>query len=490
VKPALDKWESVKTKHGDKWQGWEDEATPRSVDTFREMWAGGGDDVGCPKTEQLLVHVSSWLRDEKVKKAVAKYADDPEFKKAHDEALALVEKAGTKFCQFTNKIMDEGEKVPATDRQTRANISVNLSGIDMVLHESVSDCSACAATRARIAALKVQFNGEGKQVYEEREAYLNKLSAAADAAWPGLAKNWDAKAKAKKLDAPAALAKIDDWKGAVVHFRGRTQGGKEWMPEYTYVGVLDGVPVCGEYDDAIAASINDVCAKCQLKSYNLDEVIGVVDGVCVAHERVLQRGTRDVFIKGEARDGVRIHIVGVKTPRFGIAEGEGTSLDGNPDLVKEGSASGGSGSSGGSSGRSKAVVWANRLVAWGMCGLLALAGALALAHGSVRYVSQLKDPMAKLGDALGWIGVGVVALGGFWFVAAIVLWAVHLCAFGSLPSVALAMGGATCGLDLLRSKGQLSPETASKLQPLGIVTGLGCLAAAWVHLICWDYPLL
>jgi hypothetical protein len=132
-----------------------------------------------------------------------------------------------------------------------------------------------------------------------------------------------------------------------------------------------------------------------------------------------------------------------------------------------------------------------RFVAWALCAVLGLTGLLALAHGAARFHPPLEVQLKPLGDVPGYAGCGLALFGATWFLAALVLpFVVADVRFGSLPSVTLVLAGAVLGLDLLRSKGKLAPETARTIQPAGILFGLMCLAAAPAHFFFWDVILL
>ena len=468
VKPAVDYWKYCDDNYGKSCAGWEAETTPPTLKDFLQH---SPPSLGCDKTDLFLNEiVQRYLRDDRVTKAVAQFPDDPELKKTFDAAKAALEKAGGKVCSFVGKILDEGEKLPAG--HDREELIQHFYNLKVTINNATQGCSANPATLARIDGLDKRFGQEKVASQAAHEALEKKMIEAANAAWPGLIKPWSS--SWKKIDAPEALSNPAAWKGAVVHFSGGARGvvlnqsGYQYYDDFWFIRSVDGVPVCGHLDPSLAAELERVEKETGVRHEETEEVVGIVDGVCKVRTRIQNPLNRNQMIEGGRVDGVRMRVVALKACTVAVVGGGG---------------------GGGGTGH-VAAHWAHRFIAWGMCALLALAGALALAHGASKFVPQIQEQKVKLGDYLGYAGAGFAAIGVAWFGAAIVLWVLGMCELGSLPSVALVLGGVATGIDLARSKGKITEETASMVQPAAILFGAGCFLAAAVHFFCWDMMLL
>lgn len=482
VKPAIEYWKTCQENYGKEGQGWEQETKPTALADYLHH---SPSTLGCDKTEKFLSEViQRWYGGSTVEDAFKKYPNDPEFKKVADEVSALREKASTKIIAFTNSILDEAEKLP--EGRERKDMATDFYNMRNNVERHAKGSSGVAKIVERIEALKKKWEGDQAANEAAKEAKWKECCDATEAAWPGLASGW--LGKVKKLDANAALKDIGSWKGTVVHFDGGAHGvnmnraGWDWMDDYTFVVSVDGVPVCGDVDGGVRDAIAKVCEKTGIAEDDLQECIGIVEGTCKATQRVK---IFDQYVSGNTLEGVKIRIIAWKACTVCAVAGEGTNLSklkGESDISVN--ASGVSASGGHWFGR-----MVHRLIAWAMCLVLFVSGALCAAHGASRFVPQIQENLAKLGNGLGYAGIGIAVVGALWFVAAIAFWVIWGSG-GSLPSIALFFAGAFVGLDFLRVRGTLKPELASTIQPLGIVLGLGCFAAALIHFLLWDVTLL
>ncbi len=148
----------------------------------------------------------------------------------------------------------------------------------------------------------------------------------------------------------------------------------------------------------------------------------VVEGTCKVWQRVKDRFS-DKLVRGNQIDAVRVRVIGVKEEYCAAAVGVGVSdvLGGSSGNSSSGDSSSGDSSSSGSSGSSGTVHMLHRLLAWCMSFLLLLGGTVAFLHGISRFVPQVQEQKVKLGDYLGYIGIGLAVLGVFWFEVAAVL---------------------------------------------------------------------
>jgi hypothetical protein len=496
VKPAVDYWKYCQENYKKDGEGWEGETTPR---TLKEFLHHSPASLGCDKTEKFLREVvQRFLEDDRLKKALAKYPNDPELKKTNDEATGLLEKAGGKMCSFAAKILDEAEKLPAG--QEREEMVQGFYNFKVTLKNAAQGCSAYAGVVARIDGLDKRFGQEKAQGEAAKAELEKKMLESVAATWPDLIKPWED--KVKKIDANAAVENIGAWKGTVIRFTGGGPGvnlnrsGWSWWDEYDFIVTVDGVPVCGNLDSGLAEAIAAVEKQTGTNQINCAECIGIVDGVCKAHERFKNPLNENEYLRSPPRDGVKFRIVAWNACNIAAACGQGTSLKKLSEFkevsVNEAGStgSGGHSSSSGGGGAGTAGHWIHRFVAWGMCALLGLIGLLAVAHGASKFVPQIEEQKVKLGDYLGYTGAGFVVIGIMWFGAAIVLWVLGMCELGSLPSVAMIFAGASVAIDIARAKGKLAPDTASMIQPVAILFGLGAFLAAAVHFLFWDVMLL
>lgn len=500
VKPMVDYWKYCNDTYAKEGEGWEAETGPSDLKSFLHHSPAS---LGCDKTEKLLSEVvQRFYGSDQVKNALAKFPNDPEVKKTDGEAKALLEKAGGKVCDFAAKILDEGEKLPAgRDRESLIERFYNLK---VTINNATKGCSKNAAVIARIDGLDKRF-GQEKAAGEAAQAELvKKLTDSTNAVWPDMKKAYAS--KFTNIDPADAIENVGKWKGTVLFFEGGGPGvnlnrsGWSYYDDFEFIVEVRGIPICGDFDGGLLEAIKAVRKQTgNVEPYNCEEVIGIVDGLCKATPRVQNPLNHNDYFRDTPQKAVHMRIVAWKACTVAACVGHGTNLAKHPEL-KEVSVSetgstpgGGGGSSSGSSGGAGGGVihFVHRFVAWGMCLLLALAGALALAHGASKFVPQIQEQKAKLGDYLGYAGAGFAVAGVVWFGAAIVLPLIFAdVRFLSLPSVALIFGGAASALDLLRVKGKITPEMAATIQPAGILFGLGCFAAAAAHFLCWDWPLL
>jgi hypothetical protein len=491
VDPAIKYWTYVHDEYAKKFEGWEAETTPTSLADFLHH---SPPSLGCNKTEEFMREVvKRWFDDDRVKKAVAQYPNDPKLKATLDEATGIRDKAGGRVVAFSKSIIDEAEKLPPG--KDRDEFKGHFYNFKNTLNRTTEGCPGNDALIARVDALEKKWEGDKNAAEGAKAALTKQLEQSSNDVWPGMLSSF----KIKKLDAPEALSSNGSWKGTYIHFAGGARGvdlnrsGWDYDGQYYFIVEKDGVPICGNLDGGLEEAIKAVETQTGIERDNECEVVGVIDGTCqvwtLFHYSNGSKSVRDRLV-----NAVRMRIVGLKCVTVAAACGEGTNLkklSGYKDVSV--SESGSASSTGGR--RSGGVVsgffhMIHRLISWGLCALLVLAGALALAHGASKFVPQIQEQKAKLGDYLGYAGAGFAAIGVLWFGAAIVLWVLGMCEFGSLPSVALLFGGVATGIDILRVKGKLKEETASLIQPAGILFGLGCFAAALVHFFFWDVMLL
>jgi hypothetical protein len=503
VQPALSYWTALHEQRMRDAEGWEQETTPPKLAVFLHE---SPPKLGCDKTQHLLRDVVAlWLDDSKTKTAQARFANDAEWKKTYGEAVALRDKAAGKVIGFATALLDEADKLkPGAERDELKTRFFNLKSD---LKRGTEGAPGSVEILERIDGLDKRWAVEQENAAGAQAALVEKLTRAANEVWPDLVAGFQA--KVRKIDASDAFRNSGAWQGSVVHISGGHHGvninraGADWWDSHDFIVEFDGIPVCGNLDAGLSEAVKEVEKRTGVEQDTCEECYAIVDGTCQAWRRVQDPLDSNHWIRGRYPiDGVRMRIVAWKACTIAAAVGKGTNLAklsefkdvavserGHSEHASSGgeSTANGSSSSGSPGGLAHAL---HRLLAWAMCLVLGLAGALAAAHGASKFVPQVREQTGKLGDALGYAGCVFVAIAVLWAGASVVLSFVGWCAFGSLPAGALLLGGVATALDLGRSKGKITAETASLIQPAGIVAGIACWGAALVHLFAWDIALL
>ena len=494
IREAVNSWENdekqVKREH----QGWEEDTKPYEISRVCVGW-----EMGCERTVRFMDRIDRWLESWKV--TLDANPDDPTLKKLCADLETQRTAAQAKISEFRKAVFAEAEKLPPgeqRDTMTSLYRAFLKAGADEGASPKKGQRRKSAGAGPvpgdadlipKITALLERWDGEKSKGKSDKEALIKELIAGSDASWPGLLKGFSL----VKLETSEVLKDPAKWKGKTGKIVGVDLSGSAYEAQQYFIIEVDGVPVCGGLDSGLAASWNAFTAfaeKNALKLGATQEYVGTVEGTCKVWQRV-KRG--DKIVRGDQIDGVKVRIVALKTERFAGAAGHASSLD----SVSTGSVAG---SAGGGTGHIL-----HRLVAWAMCGLLALCGALAVAVGASPFVPAIQEQRAKLGSYLGYAGLAFAGIGVVWFGAAMLFWIVEGDG-GSLPSVALILAGAFTGLVVLRSKGEIkpaptaegaapvptpaSPDMLTTIQPLGVVLGLGCFGAAAIHFLLWDWLLL
>jgi hypothetical protein len=455
LKPALDSWaqcqESLKAG-----EGWEDETLPTTLTSFKGTLGA--------KTESVLGASRRWLSDERVAKALERYADDPTLKPAVEQATKLRDTASEKILRAADASLDEAEKLPVGKK--REELSGVLDDFKGYLEKTTGQGGAKAI--ARVDALAQRWRSEKDNPATVHDVLASSMKIAASEAWSGFTKDYEP--RYLKLDAADAVKHPDAFKDAIVHFEGVGALPQTWEPEFEVIVVRDNVPICGYLDGGLREALAAAEAKTKVAHGDCEECVGVVEGVCVAHERA----------GNSAHEGVRVRILAYKTATIAVCVNKGTSLSRLPSPIEISAKEAGAVSDG--SGKPS---WVRHVVAWLMCLALCLAGALGLFHGACKFVPQLEEKRQKSSEQVGLAGAGVLALGILWFVGAVGFQILFGSGF-SMPSMALILCGGAVSAELLRSNGHLDEETAVAIQPASIVLGLGCFMAAGIHFFFWD----
>jgi hypothetical protein len=496
VKVLERKWAEVGEFITQKQAGWENDKARDLEDVGLSL------KLGCDNSDMVVRVSQNFLDDILFVSALGRYPDATELTKLRDEATAQRDKAMGIVKRIHEEVLSETEKLP---KGKIRNKMADFYRGTLQGHERKSSVKqrhdpwyADEGLFDRMEAIVKSCDKDAKQAKAEASDRLDKLVQAANDAWPGFLRTW----KLEKLEAVEALEKPDAWKGKAVKFSGTDLGGTTYETNYGLIVEIDGVPMCGDYDDLIVSECKKFEAMTGIQLTENDEFVGIIAGTCKVWQRVKDPHNSTKFVRGEQVSGVKMRIVGYKAKGIAVAAGGGSSLDKVDSSAKKGADSQAtdSASENGSSSSSSAsdsarpsgtLHFLHRLVAWAASAMLLLGGLLAFVHGISRFVPQVQEQKAKLGDYLGWLGIGFGLLGALWFGAAAVLPMLSSeVRFGSLPAAALVLAGVVVGLDRARSAGKFDEKLAATLQPIGIAFGAGCFLAALVHVICWDMPLL
>jgi len=488
IDPAVKYWTYCLETYKKDTDGWEAEEGSKTLADYRS------NELGCKKTENLCGEiVQRFFEDDRVKKASAQYANDPALKPTLDQAVAMRDKACGKLIGVAKRIVDLFEKLPPGDE--RKNLEGCFYNFKNELNRFTKGHPEHEAVCARIDAVEKKWKGDVAAAEGAKEALTKSLEKSVNDAWPAML----AAFSVKKLDAPEAIANPGSWKGTYIHFSGGSRGvnlnrsGWDYDDQYYFIVERDGIPICGSLDGGLEEAIKKVEKTTGVALANDEEVVGVIDGTCKVYT-LFHYDNGNKSMRDRLCDGIRMRIVALKGVTIAAAVGQGTNLKSCPEFKDKEFSVSESGSSSSTGGRHSGgggfsfIHFIHRFVAWGMCLLLVICGALAAAHGASKFVPQIQEQKAKLGDYLGYAGIGFGVAGLLWFGTAFVLPLIFEdVRFGSLPSIAMILAGAFVGADLARTKGKLKEETAVMIQPLGILLGLGCFGAAALHFFLWDW---
>lgn len=488
VGPAIKYWAYV-NEQASKWEGWEQEKTAPPI---ADVLGHSPMPLGFEKSESLAEAVTRFLEDERVRKAVKDYASDAELKKIVDEATAKREKAESQICAIANATLAELEKMPASDRVKSALGQLREYHIE----RHTKHCPEHAKTLARAEALAKKWEAEETSAKNAKDALQKKLIETANAVWPDYEKNFEF----TKIDPLDAVANPGNWNGKTIHFHTDSgdmndAGSTYEAGGYDFITEVNGLPVCCRFDPALNATWK---AKHEATGIWPDEsgyndIVAVVEGVGAVQKQtwseITKRHYPDVLLKAPIA-----RVVAFRTQNgFAASCGVGTNLDeisGIPHPECGGSSSGGSGGLvdwyfSASTSSKDGFIWhmLKRLLSYFAALVTFLGGLLAFAWGASRFVPQIAEPLAKLGDNLGKIGAGFAVFAVVWLFATLILWDL-------LPAGALFAAGAFTALDLAKRKEKIAAETVDMIQPLGIALGLAAMGLAGIHVLLWNWPLL
>jgi hypothetical protein len=506
VGPAIKQWKELKEKIAKEYAGWEKSVCPPHT---MGKWDEFQTDFGfnnLKKCTDRIYDVDQFLTgfNDMGQALKSKFKDDPELQGCVKEGKAIESETGELICKIVNQVFDTLEKEVQSKEQHQAAMNQAKNFVRNLDSWHTQFAPSYEATKKRGEAIVGKAEGENAAAAAKVEEWKTKLTASCDPFWTEATKHYS-ESDFVKLNSHDMVLSIGSVKGKKVRFvkAGNWLEG-EFYNDGVYAFIVDANgPVAFKYDagllDAYRKGREATGVHWNQYPDPIEDVIGVVDGTCTVDHQAYSQITKQHYKTGVQTEAVLVRVTSYKSTPWALVEGKGTNLSkipGATDFPVNISGSSGaeagvgvSTSSGGGSSRHGFLHMMHRFMAWGMCALLALGGALALAHGASKFVPAIQEQKVKLGDYLGYAGFGFAGIGVVWFCAAIAFW-VFEGKGGSLPSVALVFAGAFTGLDVLRSKGKLTEETASMIQPAGILLGLACFGAAAIHFLAWDWTLL
>ena len=243
-----------------------------------EQHAGGAGTVEMPKSALALRRLSHFLADNELAKIRAAHGGDAEVQSPFTEARRIRDAAAVKLdaaYQATLAALESGER-PAN--------RIDLEEPSRLAAQARSDLEGTQYAQphaARATALYERWQAEIAADRAAREAKYRELSALADAAWPAIS----AAIKAEDGFDPSDPQS----RGKTVRFTGiRNRIGWDFSGRYDFAMWVNEVPVVGNYDERLNATVNEACGRAGLP---LDEhtdwdVVFIVGGPGKIKQRV------------------------------------------------------------------------------------------------------------------------------------------------------------------------------------------------------------
>ncbi len=245
-------------EYTNEYEGWDKETVGPSFD---ELLHNQGDEMSAfkaPKTVAMIRRANSWFENAYEIDTVKQIGDkDPKIKGLIADMTKTRQAGWTKIEAFAAVILDQAEKTTIT-KDSRDRLET-IANDDLRLNDEGSPNLKSLQSRAMklVAAFDKKTIGDAAA----QEKLYNDLVAAGNKAWPDMVKQTDA---TDGLDAVAALAKIDDFKGKTVRFKGVTNRmGFDYSPNggYDFALTIDGVPCAAKFDKPLAKAFNTLTAK-------------------------------------------------------------------------------------------------------------------------------------------------------------------------------------------------------------------------------------
>ncbi|HZU96919.1 MAG TPA: hypothetical protein VFF73_09520 [Planctomycetota bacterium] len=374
---ALRIWKKIQI--GDEWKS--DEATTPATKFLSGQYAN----AGCERSLRVVEELTGFLENEKVRKALADFPDDPELKAAADRARKTRLEAATKACQVLAKLMDELDSVEPTSEGER------LGHILAVPERAKSATGAPEqpATLARAEALAKKWRDRLEGNKAAASELQKKIAESCGPFWQENTKDFSGFVE---IDPADCLKNLDKWKGKRVRFTNLDNHLKgEYWDDSTlgFVVHVNGMPVALVQDpgltDAIRAAQKAGNVSLSPWPYTVEDAIGVIEGKCVLQGRVYSQLTKQESRTGLTYEAPLVRITSLKQESLAFVEGKGTNLSTIPGLppvpveVR--------GGAGGASGSSSGVGWLFVLLG-GLCFFGTL---VAMAGAAVLYLKMKKD---------------------------------------------------------------------------------------------------
>ncbi|MDB5322704.1 MAG: hypothetical protein JWN40_4335 [Phycisphaerales bacterium] len=266
---------------------------------------------GLSKTTQAIRGTVYWLEDAQTKQTAEQHKDNAVVTATLASARKTLDAAAAKLDEGFGAVLSALEKAPMPRREADRYVAPQL------MHQAkewFAGTKYQAANVARAKALDDKWSAEVARLEKERLETLKTMTAAATAAWPGIAAGLAA-------DSSFNPREVDQWKGKVVRIRGYyNRRSWDFDGQYGFAADVKGVPIGGEFAPHVAKAYQEVQEKSQwgVDDHSDWDVIAVVEGPGTIYRRVFtewkDKDTREVLFKTESymkEPCVRVRVIGV-----------------------------------------------------------------------------------------------------------------------------------------------------------------------------------
>lgn len=219
-----------------------------------EQHAGGAAALEMPRSAIAVRRLTHFLADAELARIRSAHGADAGVQSPFTEAGRIRDAAAAKLDAAFGAILAALENAPRPANR----IELEEPGRLAAQASSVLEGTPCAEPNAvRATALYERWQAEIAADRAAREAKYRELSALADAAWPAIAAAIKAEHGFDPSDAQS--------RGKTVRFTGiRNRIGWDFSGRHDFAMWVNDVPVVGNYDERLAAAVNDACERAGL----------------------------------------------------------------------------------------------------------------------------------------------------------------------------------------------------------------------------------
>ncbi len=449
-------WDGMK----DEYTGWEAETTGATFDQITHQQSDAMSKLNAPKSVALVSKSSQLLDD--AANLTKETPADAKIGAFIDSVKQQRATAHTKLAKFADAILSDAEKVAALTKDQADRLD-SFAKYD--LRDALHGYDQIAAYQSRATKLVDKFNNASNANAAANDAALKQMTAAATAAWPGIA------AKFSPVDG-FDPTKLDSFKGKTIQFKNvNNRLGWDYAPgDFDFATSVNGMPIAGKFVPAITAAIKDARAKTGLVDFPDEgwDVIAVVEGTGQLSERTsadIKTTGGETVAKAEGHrriDCAVVRIVALHAGPVAVMEGGSSSSGGSGDAAEAGMGGGGGSSHGG--------------VFHYLACLIGLGGAgFAFVRARPQLVPALGAMNATNQNTLDLAGVAFAVVGVLWLLKGLIY-------KDLLPATALIACGVYASSGLLVAKGILPPAMAEKLKPFGLPIAVGAAVIILIHM--------